>query len=89
MTDLVNTCLEDSMATLVLAKMLLEKHETFIKTCGSYHKLVEIVVGFAMSLGLKKIDNQSPSHDQLSEHHKLVELVVGFTTSPGLKKTDN
>ena len=63
MTDLVNTCLEDSMVTLVPTKMLLKKHEIFIKTCSSYHKLLDLVVGFATSLGLKKIDNRSPSYD--------------------------
>ena len=73
MIDLVNTCVEKSMATLVIAKTLLEKHEKVIKTCNSYHKLVELVVGFATSLGLKKIDNRSPSYDRFSEGVSLYE----------------
>ena len=51
------------MATFVPAKTLLEKHATVIKTCISYPRLVELVVGFATSLGLKPIDNRSPSYD--------------------------
>ena len=73
MTDLVSTCLEESMATLVPAKMLLEKHETIMKTCISYHRLVELVVGFAMSTRLKKIDNHSSSYGCFSEGVSLGE----------------
>ena len=73
MADLVNTCLEDSMVILVLAKTLLEKHETIIKTRVSYHRLIELVVGFATSQGLKKSDNRSSSYGCFSEGVSLGE----------------
>ena len=76
MTVLVKACLEEIMVTLVPEKTLLEKHETVIKTCISYHKLVEIIVGFATSLRLKKTDNQSPSYDRFSEGVSLYERRV-------------
>ena len=63
MADLVNTCPEKSMATFIPAKMLLDRHVTIIQTCHSWHKLVELVVGFATSLGLKPTDNRSLSYD--------------------------
>ena len=63
MADLVNTCQEESMATFIPAKMLLDRHVTFMQTCFSWHRLVELVVGFATSLGLKPTDNRSPSYD--------------------------
>ena len=63
MADLVNTCQEESMATFIPAKMLLDRHVTFIQKCFSWHRLVELVVGFATSLGLKPTDNRSPSYD--------------------------
>ena len=55
------------MATLVPANTLLEKHKTIIKTCSSYHKRVELVMGFATSRGLKKTDDRSSSYDYFSE----------------------
>ena len=73
MIVLVKECLEKIMATLIHAKILLEKHETVIKTCISYHRLVELVVGFAMSPGLKKIDNRSSSYGCFSEGVSLGE----------------
>ena len=73
MTVLVKACLEEIMATLIPVKMLLEKHEIVIKTCSSYHKLVELVVSFAMSPGLKKTDNRSSSYDYFSEGVSLYE----------------
>ena len=67
MTDLVKACLEKIMATLIPAKKLLKRHKIVIKTCISYHRLVEFVVGFATSLGLKSTDHRSPSCDCFSE----------------------
>ena len=63
MNDLVNTCLEESMATFIPAKMLLDRHVVVIQTFFSRHRLVDLVVGFATSLGLKPTDNRSPSYD--------------------------
>ena len=63
MTDLVKAYLEKIMATLIPAKTLLEKQEIVIETCISYHRILDIVMGFATSLGLKKTDNRSPSYD--------------------------
>ena len=70
MTVLVKACLEEIMATLVT---LLEKHKTVIKICSSYHRLVELIVGFAMSLGLKKANNHSSSYGCFSEGVSLGE----------------
>ena len=81
MADLVNTCLEESMTTLVPAKTLLEKHKAIIKTCSSYHKLVELVVGFATSLGLKKTDNRSSSYGCFSEGVSLGERRLPYAKS--------
>ena len=67
MTDLVNTYLEESMATLVPAKMLLEKHKRVMKMCSSYHRIIDLIVGFTTSLGLKKTDNRSSSYGCFSE----------------------
>ena len=67
MTVLVKACLEEILATFVPAKMLLEKCEKVIKTCSSYHRLVELIVGFATSPRLKKIDNRSSSYGCFSE----------------------
>ena len=62
-----------NMATFVPAKTLLEEHATVIKTCISYPRLVELVVGFATSPGLKKTDNRSSSYDRFSEGVSLGE----------------
>ena len=61
------------MATFVPAKTLLEKHATVIKTCISYPRLVELVVGFAASPRFKKIDNHSSSYGCFSEGVSLGE----------------
>ena len=73
MTDLVYTYLEENMTTFVPAKMLLDKHKTIIKTWRLCRRLIDLVVGFAMSLGLKKIDHWSPSYDCFSEGASLGE----------------
>ena len=62
-----------NMATFVPAKMLLEKHYTVMKTCISYHRIIELVVGFATSLVLKKTDNPSSSYGCFSEGVSLGE----------------
>ena len=67
MADLVNTCPEKNLATFTPAKMRLERNVTVIQTCLSWHRLVELVVGFATSLGLKPIDNRSPSYGRFTE----------------------
>ena len=67
MADLVNTCQEKNLATFIPVKMLLDRHLTFIQTCFSWHILVEIVVGFTTSLGLKPTDNRSPSYGRFTE----------------------
>ena len=61
------------MAPFVTAKMLLEKHATVKKTCISYLRLIELVVGFATSPGLKKTDNRSSSYGCFSEGVSLGE----------------
>ena len=61
------------MATFVPAKTLLEKHATIIKTCISYPRLIELVVGFATSPGLKKTDNRNSSYGCFSEGVSLGE----------------
>ena len=73
MTVLVKACLEEIMATLVPAKALLEKNFAIINTCISYHILLEVIVGFAMSPRLKKIDNHSSSYGSFSEGVSLGE----------------
>ena len=73
MTDLLKACLEEIMATLVPAKTLLEKNPIVIKTYSSYHRLVELVVVFATSPRLKKIDNHSSSYGRFSEGVSLGE----------------
>ena len=73
MTVLVKACLEEIMATLVPAKTLLEKHKADIKTCGSYHRSVELVVGFCTSPRLKKIDNCNSSYGCFGEGVSLGE----------------
>ena len=67
MADLVNTCPKKILATFIPAKMLLDRHVTVIQTCFSWHRLVEIIVGFATSLGLKPTDNRSPSYGRFTE----------------------
>ena len=62
MADLENTYQEDNMATFVPAKMLLYMHEIVIKTCNLCHKLVELVVGFETSLGLKQTNKSSSTY---------------------------
>ena len=73
MTDLVNTCPEESMVTFVPTKMLLEKYESVMKIKKSYHILVDLDVGFATSPRLKKTDNLSSSYDRFSEGVSLYE----------------
>ena len=67
MTVLVKACLEKIMATLVPAKTLLEKQKIVIKTCNSYHRLVELIVGFDLSTWLPYSDNQSSNYNQFCE----------------------
>ena len=61
--DFVDICLKVSMATFIPVKNLLENHVAKNKTYISCHIIVDLIVGSATSLGLKKIDNQSPSYD--------------------------
>ena len=81
MIVLVKACLEKIMATLIPTKMLLEKHEIVIKTCSSYHRLVELIVSFATSPGLKKIDNRSSSYGCFSEGVSLGERCLPHAKS--------
>ena len=81
MTVLVKACLEKIMVTLIFAKMLLKKYETVIKTCISYHRLVDIIVGFVMSLVLKKTDNRSSSYGCFSEGVSLGERCLPHAKS--------
>ena len=67
MADLVNTCPKKNLAAFIPAKILLDRHVTVIQTCFSWHRLVELVVGFATSLGLKPTDNRSPSYGRFTE----------------------
>ena len=62
-----------NMATFVPVKTLLEKHATVIETCILYPRLVELVMGFATSPGLKKTDNRSLSYDCFSDGVSLSE----------------
>ena len=73
MASLVNTCLEESIATLVPAKMLLESSTIVIITCILCHKVLDLVLGFATSLGLKKTDNRSKRYNRFSEGVSLYE----------------
>ena len=73
MVDLVNICPENSIETFVLAKMLLDNHETYMEMCNLCHRLVDLIVGIAMSLAIKKIDYWSSSYDHFSEGVSLGE----------------
>ena len=73
MVDLVNTCPKEHMVTFVPIKMLLDRHEMVIKTYSLYCKILELVVGFAMSPRFKKTDHQSPSYNCFSEGVSLGE----------------
>ena len=53
--------------------MLLDMHDTIIKTCNLCYKLVDLVTRFKTSLGLKKIDHGSSRYDNFSEGVSLGE----------------
>ena len=60
------------------AKMVFYREININKTTNSYHRCIDLILGFTTSLGFKPIDIWSSSYGQFSENTYLEESMATF-----------